>query len=344
MQSNKQIVVNWESIGAYENRLEQSRPKKDDNKFLFAPEAKILVVDDNDMNRKVAFNLMKRNGIKPELSESGFDALKKIREKTYDIVFLDHMMPVMDGIETLEKIKEEHLLRQGMVIIALTANAVVGAKERYLDAGFDDYLSKPIEVEQLEDALAKYLPAGIIHYISDKEKKAAETSAKNPLSESLPEVSPAKQEDILEFSPSEDVLEWTPEDDNEENKDGKTDFSVLMEQMEKLGIKTETGLRYCAGDQDFYASMLKDYIQAYPDRSSELKKFYKDGTWKDYKTVIHALKSTSKTIGAEELFTRARDLEDAAGKEDTEFLAKNHEAFLKCYQKMTDKMKGYCEI
>lgn len=131
--------------------------------FLFAPTAKVLVTDDNEMNLKVISHLLKRCGIKPDLASSGMETIERIREKKYDIVFLDHMMPHMDGMETLQKLKEEGLTEH-LTIIALTANAVVGARESYLAAGFQDYLSKPISVASLEEIMAKYLPAGIYEW------------------------------------------------------------------------------------------------------------------------------------------------------------------------------------
>ena len=115
---------------------------------------------------------MKLNGIVPDQAASGMEAIEMIENNTYDIVFMDHMMPKMDGIETLEKLKEENLVPDNTTVIALTANAVVGAKERYLEAGFDDYLSKPIEVEKLEEKLEKYLPDEIVSW---RDKDSANT-------------------------------------------------------------------------------------------------------------------------------------------------------------------------
>lgn len=125
----RQAVIDPQPIGDYAKRLEKSKGSLDNAAHLYAPGAKVLVVDDNEMNRKVAQNLMKLNGIVPDQAASGMEAIEKIRENTYDVVFLDHMMPKMDGIETLAKLKEECLVADGMTIIALTANAVVGARE-----------------------------------------------------------------------------------------------------------------------------------------------------------------------------------------------------------------------
>lgn len=154
----KQSIADAQPIGDYSKRMEKSKDISENIKHLYAPDARILVVDDNAINLKVVKNLMKLNGIVPDQAMSGMEAIEMIEKNTYDIVFLDHMMPKMDGIETLEKLKADNLIPEDTTIIVLTANAVEGAKERYLAAGFDDYLSKPIEIEKLEEKLERYLP------------------------------------------------------------------------------------------------------------------------------------------------------------------------------------------
>ena len=154
-----QEIIDETPIGALSERIRKNTGKNEAEKYLFAHDAEILVADDNEMNLKVARSLMKRNGIVPDESASGAEAIMKISAKTYDIVFLDHMMPVMDGVETLKLLKERNLIPQSCAVIALTANAVSGAMERrYIESGFDNYLSKPIEVAQLEQKLAAWLP------------------------------------------------------------------------------------------------------------------------------------------------------------------------------------------
>lgn len=149
-------------------RLEKGVNQSENKTHLYAPDAKILVVDDNAMNRLVVKKLLQRNGIVPDLADSGEEAIEKIRNTTYNIVFMDHMMPKMDGIETLEKLHDEQLLHEDVIVIALTANAILGARETYLEAGFDDYLSKPIEVEQLEAKIEKHLPPEMVTYQPDE--------------------------------------------------------------------------------------------------------------------------------------------------------------------------------
>lgn len=128
-----------------------------------APTARVLIVDDNRVNIAVLKGLLKRTKVQVDAVQSGADCLEKVRTNMYQIIYLDHMMPEMDGIETLKHLREmEDNASKNAVTIALTANAIVGAKEEYLSLGFDDYLSKPIESEQLETMLFSYLPEEMI--------------------------------------------------------------------------------------------------------------------------------------------------------------------------------------
>lgn len=126
-------------------------------RHVYAPDARLLIVDDNAMNLKVTTRLLKVNGIVPDTALSGADAIEMVKHNHYDIIYLDHMMPEMDGVETLNNMRENNLLSGDTKVIILTANAISGAREQYLKQGFDDYLSKPIEVDILEAQLAKYL-------------------------------------------------------------------------------------------------------------------------------------------------------------------------------------------
>ena len=132
-------------------------------KYIYSSEARVLVVDDNEINRNVAEGLMKKNGIIPDTVGSGRECLEIVKEHKYHIIFLDHMMPEMDGIETLNKLRHMKEI-DGTKIIVLTANAVIGASVRYKEAGFDDYLSKPIDIDELENIFLKYLPKDILNY------------------------------------------------------------------------------------------------------------------------------------------------------------------------------------
>ncbi len=150
-----QRIVDPEEIGDF-TVLHQSHINELHTESVLAPDAKILVVDDHDMNLFVMESLLKSTQAQVTTCESGEACLKYMSQHTYDIVLLDHMMPKMDGIETIQRMKEMDL-KKDTIVIALTANAIAGAKEMYLSSGFDDYLSKPVEIKRLEQMLVKYL-------------------------------------------------------------------------------------------------------------------------------------------------------------------------------------------
>ena len=172
----RQRITDETPIGDYSQRLAVSRASGG-KETLLVRDARILVVDDNEMNLKVAKNLLALFGAEPDLASSGYEAIERIHSTHYHIVFLDHMMPKMDGIETLNTLRSENLLPEDTVVIALTANAVNGAKETYLAAGFDDYLSKPIEVGKLEELLIRYLPEELKEIRDAKEEDEKEAVA-----------------------------------------------------------------------------------------------------------------------------------------------------------------------
>jgi CheY-like chemotaxis protein len=149
-----------------------------------APKARILVVDDNNMNLVVFKSLIKKTLIVPDTADSGDEALERMREKKYDLIFLDHMMPEKDGIMTLQEMKaDKDNPNHDTPAVCLTANAVAGAKEQYLSAGFDDYLTKPISPDRLEDMLLKYLPKDlivIVHEDPNERNKASSGTVQIP--------------------------------------------------------------------------------------------------------------------------------------------------------------------
>lgn len=126
---------------------------------LIAPDAKVLIVDDNGMNLKVATGLLKPYKMQLFTAESGYQAIEMVKNETYDLILMDHMMPGMDGVETVHKIRAlSGDYFQNIPIIALTANAVNGAREMFLRESFQDFASKPIEIKTLERVLKKWLP------------------------------------------------------------------------------------------------------------------------------------------------------------------------------------------
>ena len=163
-------VVDPEPIGKFDEKKKSYSAKQVETKHLSAPDAKVIVTDDNGMNLKVAGNFLKLFGITPVTCTSGKETIELLKKNKFDLILLDHMMPQMDGIETLKVLKDENLLN-GAAVIALTANAVVGAEEQYLNAGFDGYLSKPIMIDDIENTLKKYLPAGVIEGMAAKDEE-----------------------------------------------------------------------------------------------------------------------------------------------------------------------------
>ena len=124
-----------------------------------APQTRVLVVDDNMINRKVFVGLLKDTKLLIDEAESGPSCLNMVKKNKYDMIFMDHMMPDMDGIETFHRMREmEDNMSQDAVVIMLTANAVSGAKEMYLGEGFNDFIAKPIVPDKLEEMIKKYLP------------------------------------------------------------------------------------------------------------------------------------------------------------------------------------------
>ena len=303
----RQQVSDKTPIGDYTQRTAKSR-KLDGLELFHAPDAKILVVDDNDMNLKVAGNLLGLFGIRPKMVGSGSEAIDCVKTENYHMILLDHMMPKMDGIETLRKMRSDKLLPKDAKVIALTANAVNGARDRYLSAGFDDYLSKPIEVSGLEELLKKYLPRDVLEKTEDA----------------------AKEDGIMEFDP-------VPEDYEVSDLDTSLDAEkIMIDKLKGLDLDTEAALSFCAGEFALYEEILGDYVKACKDRKEELDACCKNADWHEFEVKVHALKSTSKTIGAIELYERALSLEEAAEKKDEDYIRENYPAFAQDYQELAE--------
>ena len=148
---------------------------------LYAPRARILFVDDTPLNLQVVQGLLKHTGIKLDTAESGPKTLKKVCENEYDILFIDHRMPIMDGIETLHAMNElDQNKCKGKPCIALTANVISGARELYLKEGFTDYLSKPVVPGELENMIKTYLPPDYLEEAKNEEENPKENIIEFP--------------------------------------------------------------------------------------------------------------------------------------------------------------------
>lgn len=161
-----QKIISAEPSGEFGTPETAAPDRRKYRESFTAPEARILVTDDNRSNLLVAEGLLKPTKIQVDCVSSGFECINRLRTKKYDVLFLDHMMPEMDGVETLKKIREENLA-PGVPVIALTANAVSGARDMYVSYGFEDYLAKPISGNSLEKMLFKLLPPELIHLTNE---------------------------------------------------------------------------------------------------------------------------------------------------------------------------------
>ncbi|MBE5882845.1 MAG: response regulator [Lachnospiraceae bacterium] len=162
----KQSAVDSMTVADYQKKSKEIQVKKHRTSTFTAPKARILVVDDNRLNRMVFVKVFQPTQIHIDEAESGFECIDKVKEHRYDIVFLDHMMPEMDGKETLHRLKEmKDYPSENAVVVALTANALAGARKEYISEGFDDFLSKPIIYEDAEELFLRLLPPHLIEHI-----------------------------------------------------------------------------------------------------------------------------------------------------------------------------------
>lgn len=160
-----QKVAGPDLLGDYKEKLRRVAERESAREEFTAPGARILAVDDNRVNITVARGLLRRLKVQFDSATSGQECLDKFAKNDYDIILLDHMMPVMDGVQTLHRMQETERFRQNApAVIAMTANAVIGAREKYLEEGFTDYLSKPIDHKSLEEMIRAYLPEETIRY------------------------------------------------------------------------------------------------------------------------------------------------------------------------------------
>ena len=156
----KQRIVGKETVGLFQEESKKHEQHRKGVPLFTAPDAKVLAVDDNKVNLTVIKGLLRKTRVQITCVSGGRECLEYVAKESYDVILLDHMMPGMDGIETLEELQRmPDNMSKNAAVIVLTANAMAGVREMYLEKGFDDYLSKPIEGATLEQLLMKYLPS-----------------------------------------------------------------------------------------------------------------------------------------------------------------------------------------
>lgn len=280
-----QRVINATCLGLWsqdENELQDMEVQS--GGFFVAPEARILVVDDNAMNLAVVRGLLKRTAVMIDTASGGEMALKMTTEKKYDLILMDHMMPGMDGIETLHRIKDDPVNpNRETKQIALTANAIAGAKEFYIKEGFMDYLTKPVDPDKLENLIAEHLPAELVKY----------------------------------------------------GKEDSTDSES------EVPIDREEGLRYCGGLKELYIEILEEYVKG--ENKAALNRALEQGDLHDYGVCVHAVKSSSKTIGATAFSELAYRMEMAAKEGNEKTVHDKHADFIRQYDVVIKAAKKVLE-
>ncbi|MDR2552659.1 MAG: response regulator [Treponema sp.] len=256
-----------------------------------APGARILIVDDLPVNLTVAEGLMDPYGMRIDTCLSGAGAIEKAKANTYDLVFMDHMMPGMDGIEAAAGIRSLGREYGDLPIIALTANAVSGMKEMFLSKGFNDFLSKPIEISRLDGILRKWVPR------SKQENPPADTEA---AAAAAPKRAGRGEDRAADPLPGVGgVLASIP------------------------GIDTAQGLALTGGSAAAYRKVLAIFTKDAEDRLPLLGSAPPPEGLKSFVTQVHALKSAAASIGAAGISAQAAKLEEAGAAADLGFIGEH---------------------
>ncbi|MCR4642440.1 MAG: response regulator, partial [Lachnospiraceae bacterium] len=288
-----QTVIHGEKIGDYRERAEERDNDHSDAERFHAPDAKLLVVDDVEMNLIVARNLLKRIRVQLDTYQSGREAVEAAKETQYDIILLDSMMPGMNGEETMQNIRKNCPLNAETPIIVLTAHAVKGAREEYLNLGYTNYLSKPLDGAKLEAMIQSYLPDEKIIFVDEE----------------------------------------TPEETGEAaGEDGKKASGAgTNPELQRIagieGVDVEKGME-TAGGEEAYLLICRNFHDTAKMRIGMIKEYYEKEEYDDYTIQVHALKSSARLIGAFAFSEEALALETAGREGDTEKIRKDTEGIL----------------
>ncbi|MBO7336569.1 MAG: response regulator, partial [Lachnospiraceae bacterium] len=227
----------------------------------------------------------------------------------YDGVFIDHMMPGMDGMETLAEIKKIEK-SAGVPCIALTANAIAGAREMYLSAGFAGYLSKPVEASLLEKTLIEILPPSKVVITKEVVKQAEPAPAHEHPYKAEPR--PAKAPEYPAHKPAMLYID---------------------------GVDIDRGIQIC-GSKKVYEGVLKVFSRTADKYADEIQEFFDAEDWENYVIKVHALKSSARTIGANELSERAARLERAGKTDAITYIRENTEDVLSDYRLLAKQIEA----
>lgn len=283
-------------------------------KFI-APDVKILAVDDNEINLMVLKGLLAPYKIMITTVNSGQEALRAIEDKSYDLILLDHMMPEMDGVECFHRIREKpESYFKNIPIIALTANAIGGAREQFMDEGFQDFVAKPIEISVLARVLRRNIPASKIIEVDSYD---------------------------FEVQKQADGNKKTQSDSKENERDKKESLTTIagLPDIVDQGV----GVTYC-GTRENLEAMLKMHCEKYEENRNLILQAYEKENWKDYGTHVHGIKSTMMSVGLKKLSQEAKNLELASKENDIEFIYSHHNSFMELYAENMRIISGFFGI
>ncbi|NSE53349.1 response regulator [Coprococcus eutactus] len=300
-----QEIVNEEQIGDYRKKYkEKLHHEVRYHESFHAEDARILVVDDNEVNLKIVVGLAKNTKLQIDTALSAAEGLKLIRQHSYQLLLIDHMMPEMDGIEMLQHVKTmDGGIYKDIPAVAITANALSGAKQTYLDAGFCGYLSKPIDPERFEQIIKDNLPQ---EYVTECGDGNGDTATEGQETDGT---SDPKQEE-----------EWSI-----------------------LGIDIAKALSYIGGSRELYISLLQTYLDGSEERIRKLEECKNKEDIFNYDITIHGLKGISASIGADSMAIAAAGLEEACKDPQTAmtYIQMNHDQVVSRYRELLEQIKKW---
>ena len=286
-------VINHEEISFNE--------EKEDVTGFTAPDARILIVDDTEMNLKVAIGLLEPLQLQIDTAANGKRAVKMIQENQYDLVFMDHMMPVMDGVEATKAVRAlEGEYYQNLPIIALTANATTEARENFRNNGLNDFVAKPIKVKEIYKCIRKWLSEDKLMIGTQK------TSVANRASD---------ETDVTVTTDTEEILEIA-------------------------GLDVAAGIEN-SGTKELFISLLGDFYKLIDQKSTKIEKCLADGMLRDYTIEVHALKNTARMIGALELSEKFYQLEQLGNANEQKVLEEETPDVLTLYRSYKAILEPY---
>lgn len=281
-----------------------------------APTARVLIVDDNEINLRVSEGIMKLFDVECILAESGKEAIKILNNQDIDIVFMDHMMPEMDGIETTEVIRRTGgEYGKKLPIIALTANAVNDAKKMFLENGFQGFLSKPVDIKELDAIFRRWLPGTKVILESEDDRKKIT---------------------ILDEDKTFDVKD--KENDIVKPIEDKKDTSFVP-----MEIDEEKALENMGGQRDLFKELLEYCLKLKEQRKKEITDSFDNEDWDEYIIRVHALKGGMRSLGVEEIAMVAQNQEYACKEKRMEDVLANHANLLEEFDRANKSIEKYLE-